>query len=356
MRIKIIAIGILIIFGIVLVVMLSNEPDNDIIIDDDIVTNNYSNEKSKTLTKTEQGKVHIITNNELSILENNQLVTVWEGNGMISPKVFWNDNKFYIVYDKPAGEVFLTDIVVLDSTYNVINYHTITKHVLDFTVQDSIAYILTDKKLRILDLADNNELSTVEFEKSGHDIMVTENYAYVIDDIVTPLYVHIIDISNIHKPIKYTREFDGMNSHLQIQDIANNNWYVLVSSFTMSGHSEWLEAFDVRPENLKNEHASYQLVYENATSYSRFFITDIKIQENFLYATGYSELYHGIKFAIFSLGEDTKQLSMIELDDNDKPISFVLSDKKAYVAGEKTIYVINVDDPSNPIVDRKIEH
>lgn len=354
---KIIGIGILIICGIVLVVMLTNEPDDDTIVDDnDIITNNYSNEKSKTLTKTEQGKVHIITNNGLSILENNQLVTVWEKNEMISPKVFWNDNKFYIVYDKPAGEVFLTDIIVLDSTYNVINYHTITKHVLDFTVQDSIAYILIDKKLLILDLVDNNELSTIEFEKSGHDIMVTENYAYVIDDIVTPLYVHIIDISNIHKPIKYTKEFNGMNAHLQTQDIVNNNWHILVSSFTMSGHSEWLEVFDVRPENLENEYTSYQLVYENATSSSRFFITDIKIQENLLYTIGYSELYHGIKFAIFSLEEDTKQLSMIEFDDNDKPINFILSDKKAYVAGEETIYVINVDDPSNPTIDRKVEY
>lgn len=139
----------------------------------------------------------------------------------------------------------------------------------DFTSDERNIYILTrysaEKRrkfwspgisvypgsLKIYDnsLINSNPISVVDFKKPGHAITKNGNYLYILDNVTSPMYVFLIDISDIHNPKFYSsKELSGINSSLHAQEIINNKWYVLGGYGTMSGSGEFIYIFDTTPE------------------------------------------------------------------------------------------------------------
>ena len=304
-----------------------------------------------TLVQTSEGEIYLLTRNELMLLDGHKLVPVKNLDGTFS-KIFWNDNKFYLSEDSKEGDVE-TNFLVLDAKFNELYSHTIPGRIYDFVVRDSTAYLLVDNKLMLLEINTNNPIASVDLRKPGKSIVANGNYAYIIDDI--PMYIHIIDISNPHNPLKYTGKLSGVDAYLDTQDFVKNKWYILDSWYTNTeaDYSQYLNVLGTKPQDLATKPALYELTnYKdfNVPATGKLYISDIKVEGDLLYALGYSSGHSGIKLSIFSLTEVVKQLSLIELDDADEPINFVLDGKKVYVAGQNGVYVVDAQDPSKPLV------
>lgn len=74
--------------------------------------------------------------------------------------------------------------------------------------------------------------------KDAHDILVQGNDVYLLDNIVTPIYILHVNIQNIRKPvIKSSVVVNGIYLHLDAQwlDLKQGNWFVLQSG--RSGYS-----------------------------------------------------------------------------------------------------------------------
>lgn len=139
----------------------------------------------------------------------------------------------------------------------------------DFTVDHGNVYVLTqDSKekrkrewypgmvgnpgaLKIFDnsLRSDEPVSKIDFKKAGDAITQKGNFLFVLDNVTTPMYVFLIDISDIKNPEFYSsKELSGINSSLLAQDITNNKWYVLGGYGTMGGSGEFIYIFDTTPE------------------------------------------------------------------------------------------------------------
>ena len=91
--------------------------------------------------------------------------------------------------------------------------------------------------------------------KNVDDIVVYNNTAYLIDDIVSPLFVFRADVSdknNIKLIDDYS--FEGVNSHLSLQLINPefNQWIIKEDYGVMGGSGEVLHIFSLSPKAEKN--------------------------------------------------------------------------------------------------------
>lgn len=74
--------------------------------------------------------------------------------------------------------------------------------------------------------------------KTAHDVMVHGDVAYLVDDIMRPLFIHRVDISDTTKPrVSSKQELKLVGGHLGVQwlDAEREQWYVTTSSSHRTG-------------------------------------------------------------------------------------------------------------------------
>ena len=119
--------------------------------------------------------------------------------------------------------------------------------VLDFETRDGFLYLLTAKDapeplatFQIVDmnLGEPGVIAEVVAEtpmfKQGHDLDIEGRYAYILDNIVAPFLVGIVDIADPHDPAAEWLELFGVNQPLLGQDIGER-WFILSVSGVREG-------------------------------------------------------------------------------------------------------------------------
>jgi hypothetical protein len=328
------------------------------------------------LEPTAAGPLIVLTDNKLLSLNGNKIVYEKELERGYS-EVSWDGDNFYLAtLQKPGsyeeGDSVENELLVLDQNFNEVSSHHIGAPVYDFAAQDGIVYFLTDTKLKLLDLSQEDPSfvktnRSVSFEKHVHDIIVKEDHAYLLDNIAAPLYIHRVDLRSLEVR---TREFTGVNAHLVAQDVSEGKWYVVVSSSVMTGYFEGLSVFGAEGGQLYEDPKGYRLLSLSRDSTQEpkleeaYQISRILVNGQIVYALGYGfSLDAGgaeLKLGIYSLDGEGRQLALIGLNDTsseDRPIAtnIILLDKTLYVGGEKGIYVLDVSDPESPFARDIIE-
>jgi len=319
-------------------------------------------ETSNTIVHNNLQQLYVLTENELLRSDGDKLVSVKKLDKKFY-KIVEDNNYLYLGIKNSEDE---NNIIILDSNFEQTNSYNFDKF-FDFDVNDDI-YLLDNDGLNTQHRLGTIEYPNVEFEKAGHDIIVNDRYAYILDNIVTPVYLHIIDISNPFEPVKFTQEYVGINTSLVTQEIDGERWYVLLSSNSQSGHSEFLNVYGSKPDKF-SENASYELLgfdFDQVNpSIGEWYISDFEVYDNLIYAVG-NEWgdERTIKFSIFSLPIDefepttsdiATQLSIIELDDTEPSSNIVINGNSAFVGGQKGLYVIDISNPSDPTIKNVIK-
>ena len=104
-----------------------------------------------------------------------------------------------------------------------------------------------DKDLKILSEVDL-ELPGFRGKKNTHDILVYGSVAYLLDNIIEPIYILRVDVSNpSHLQIISKFEIVGTNHHLKRQWLnpSLNQWYILQSYGTQAGSGENIIIFSL---------------------------------------------------------------------------------------------------------------
>lgn len=76
--------------------------------------------------------------------------------------------------------------------------------------------------------------------KTAHDVFAVEGEAFLVDDIMRPLWIHRVDVSNLQRPkVTSRQEIKLINGHLGVQwvDLDANLWHVT----TVSNHRTGME-------------------------------------------------------------------------------------------------------------------
>ncbi len=433
----------------------------------------------------EEGKIYVLTKNELLILDGDKLVPLKKLD-MTYSKMAWDNGHLYLAKmcdwtvlpfcnseeaQKSDGcksqqcrervTNIANKVVVMDANFNEINsykYNPIkaTEYIMDFDVKDGTAYLLIGNELVLLDANTLTKIAALQFiesekpSSSNHDIIVGGNYAYILDDVVYPLFLHVVDISDKHNLIEHTIRFSGVNYALPTQDLTHDKWYVEEVYGGMGGYGAMLDVIPATPQALTSETEGSSVLNRPFEQYSLFScgydlntgihigdcgqshaLSSIKVNGSMVYGLRlqptsknepYKEVYE-LAFSIFSLNpisrvapqtslpvpaprinafqqavyaqiesgevvgskEFTEQflglrptpaictyssncgdfteapqsaglLAIIDLNDTGSYSSnIVLVDNKAYVGGDKGVHVIDVSDPTNPVVSQFIE-
>jgi hypothetical protein len=86
-------------------------------------------------------------------------------------------------------------------------------------------------------------------EKDVHDILIHENTAYLLDDVVTPLFLFRVNIKD-PKHIRVTEriEFDDVNAHLDRQwlNVELGQWIVIQSYCSQMGSGQVVHIYSMR--------------------------------------------------------------------------------------------------------------
>ena len=92
-------------------------------------------------------------------------------------------------------------------------------------------------------------------KKNAHDIVNYENIAYLIDNMVAPVYTLKFNVADPKHPrILQETEIDYVNQHLDVQWIApeRNEWRIIQSSSNMGGSFQWVLKFSLISGKLKD--------------------------------------------------------------------------------------------------------
>lgn len=102
--------------------------------------------------------------------------------------------------------------------------------ILDFDVRGSYFYTLGNKTVEIFDFTDPGEprkISSINLLKDAHDIIFHQNKLYILDNVVVPLYLHIVEVEEPADPKISTFETWGINARLVTQALGKN-WFVVM--------------------------------------------------------------------------------------------------------------------------------
>lgn len=214
------------------------------------------------------------------------------------------------------------------------------------------SFVALDKKL--------NELNKVNIGKNAHDILVYKDAAYLLDNIMMPLYVLKIDIKNPAKlEILNKADFSGINAHLTYQWLNPqlNQWIVIQSYAHMGGSGQTARIYSM--SGVKNEFTQeiYEETVERTDMSSQGVSTDDKIFITGLEIMGVTPVYP--VFAVtykpgevfYKIGEKNKQneqtkysLCKIESRNNKISLSNVLKldykdDAQKFIVRQKNNYL-----------------
>lgn len=119
----------------------------------------------------------------------------------------------------------------------------------DFDTYGSYLYALGDNALDVIDFADPTDpvmVSSLSFNKTGHDIVFEDNKLYVLDNIMWPIYLYLVDVSDPQTPELSELEMWGVNVHLRAQEVTDR-WFVIEVATRMFDRSVILRVFGATP-------------------------------------------------------------------------------------------------------------
>ena len=138
--------------------------------------------------------------------------------------------------------------------------------ILDFETRDGLLFLLVTSKesppvtaFHIVDMNVDDPgvvaevIGQVATIKQGHGVAIEGRYAYILDNIMAPFYVGIVDISKPHDPAAQWLQLTGVNTKLVDQDIGTR-WYILENASTLSGINSILLILskETPPESLSH--------------------------------------------------------------------------------------------------------
>lgn len=129
-------------------------------------------------------------------------------------------------------------------------------------------YVFISADNSFISLDENlNELNRINIEKNAHDIVFYNNDAYLLDNIMQPLYILKVDVKNPSKlQIVKREDFSGVNAHLDYQWLNPelNQWVVIQSYAHMGGSGQVARIYSTN--NAKKEFQT-QKIYSETPAY-----------------------------------------------------------------------------------------
>lgn len=138
-------------------------------------------------------------------------------------------------------------IAVYDKNLNELAVHE--RAIIDFDVNDSYLYALGDNALDIISFADPNDpsiVSSLSFDKTGHDIVFQDNKLYILDNILWPIYLYLVDVRDSERPELFELEIMGVNVHLTAQEVTDK-WFVIEGYTVLSARGAILHVYHLTP-------------------------------------------------------------------------------------------------------------
>jgi hypothetical protein len=129
-------------------------------------------------------------------------------------------------------------ITVYDRDLNELAVHE--RAIVDFAANGSYLYALGENALDVIDFADPNDpriVSSLSFRKTGHDIVFRDNKLYILDNIVYPIYLYMVDVTDPQKPELFEHEIMGVNVHLSAQEVTDK-WFVIEGYTVMDARGQ----------------------------------------------------------------------------------------------------------------------
>ena len=149
-------------------------------------------------------------------------------------------------------------LVLLDRNLSMINKIQM-KRPLDIGVSGEFIYACSNNSLygisSDLQITDRIHLNTSEWMggKDAHDILIHEGSAYLLDNVIEPIYVFKMNISdpyNLSMDLGF--EISGVNQHLRSQwiDPDSGQWFILQHSCSQAGTYEYIRCYSCKDGSL----------------------------------------------------------------------------------------------------------
>jgi len=138
-------------------------------------------------------------------------------------------------------------ITVYDEDLNKLAIHE--RATVDFATDGSYLYVLGDKALHVIEFADPSDpalVSSLSFNKTGHDVIFQDNKLYILDNIMYPIYLYMVDVTDPQRPELFEHEMWGINVHLSAQEVTDK-WFVVEGYTRMSDRGAILRVFETTP-------------------------------------------------------------------------------------------------------------
>jgi len=209
-------------------------------------------------TPIKQSKDGVVIDENIYITSNNKVI-----------KLDLNLNELKV--KELEEEMKVGDDVSLSGAFPIVGIATDGENIFVTRNKEFIAF---DKDLNILDKIQLRE-------KTAHDILVFNDKAYLLDNVVQPIYLFVVDIKDPKKmKVLDEVEIKGLELHLDNQWLNSdlNQWMVLQSSSYMTGRSQDLKVLRMEnPTEVISSTNIYKKSRDNSDNYSErgFEILDV---------------------------------------------------------------------------------
>lgn len=131
-------------------------------------------------------------------------------------------------------------IRVFDKNLVYVGEYQFEAPVLDLAVRNQYAFALSEDALWVIDFRNPKNpqfVKRVPFpaDKPGHHIILRDHFAYVLDNVIMPVFIHLIDVLAPTNPTLETLQWEGINPYLVDQVVTEDRWYILERSTTIFG-------------------------------------------------------------------------------------------------------------------------
>ncbi len=269
--------------------------------------------------------------------------------------IYVSDGESVVVYDENLTELARDE-----------------RTIVDFDVFRNYMYVLAENALDIVDFDDPSSpllVSSLSFDKTGHDIVFRDNKLYILDNFMVPIYLYLVDVRDPEKPELFEFETGGVNVYLSAQDVTGR-WCIVEGYGALSERGASLHVFGLTPPVKRI--ASFTL-FEYCKARERVVegvnlvvITDIAMVDHYLYIANLDFDVRGWWTPI-SIRKMNLDLVVVELKDsgtirqrsrlrlekgreydwNVSPM-LVRDGDLLYYGGTKGIWLIDVRNPARP--------
>lgn len=168
----------------------------------------------------------------------------------------------------------------------------------DVAAAGSLMFVATGTNVHTLRVSPDGKTlpqKPVRLPKPADALTARGSWLYVIDDIATPLYAHLVDIRRPEAPRVTSIQWSDTNAHLQAQAVADR-WYVLVSYTTIRERGQYLVILPARPplRELGRRVLAVERKPLTARASPTHFVEEFRVYRHDLWR---SSLLHGISRA-----------------------------------------------------------